>query len=162
VRQPEASADTAFRQRFGNYAGLAEAELTTYRDVDDGEETPDPANSNTARTAPDEQETADIVVPFPGARTLNGAPSAIADRIAAALAAADQRQAGDDQRPVIGVELRRETATFHVPVSEASLPEALRKLAGGSLGVETRPLDVPAVPQLELSLPASADATSGR
>lgn len=140
ARQPDAGADTGFRQRFGNYAGLAEAELTTYRDQDDGEETPDPANSNTARTAPTEQEAADIVVPFPGART----PSAIAERIATALAAADQGQLREDPRPTIGVELRRETATFHVPVSEASLPEALRRFSGGALSVETHQLDAPA------------------
>ena len=50
ARTADATADKAYRQRFGNYAGLAEAELTTYRDLED--DAPDHANSNTARTAP--------------------------------------------------------------------------------------------------------------
>ena len=62
TRSADATADKAYRQRFGNYAGLAEAELTTYRDLED--DTPGHANSNTARTAPAEDEAA-VVVPFP-------------------------------------------------------------------------------------------------
>ena len=47
------------------------------------------------------------------------------ERLTTALAAAEET----DGEPTIGVELRRETATFTVPVSQASLPAALAKLA---------------------------------
>jgi hypothetical protein len=152
-RQPlagtaDATADKAYRQRFGNYAGLAEAELTTYRDLED--DTPGHANSNTARTAP--ADDAAVVVPFPAAITAPPAPAAraasFAERIAAALGA-EPGPEGDKQRPTIGVELRRETATFHVPVSEAQLPEALMKLTGRTLQIGA---EAPVQGQLEHSL----------
>jgi hypothetical protein len=151
LRQTPAAGDKAFRQRFGSYAGLAEAELTTYRDAGDA---PEPANSNTERPEADE---AAVVVPFP-APVQAAAPrpaTSFAERIATALAAEPFAEAAAGH-PTIGVELRRETATFRVPVSEASLPEALMKLSGGTLQLEAEP----AVPQLELSLaaPAAADA----
>jgi hypothetical protein len=149
TRAADTTGDPAYRQRFGSYAGLAEAELTTYRDLDD--DAPDHANSNTARTAPAEEET--VVVPFPAPAA---APSSFAERIATALAA-ETMQESADSRPTIGVELRRETATFRVPVSEASLPEALMKLTGGSLRIEGEP---PALAQLEQSLPATSPATA--
>ncbi|MEO8419561.1 MAG: hypothetical protein ABI457_00060 [Hyphomicrobium sp.] len=146
TRTVDAAADEAYRQRFGNYAGLAEAELTTYRDLDDN--APEHANSNTARTAPGADEEA-VVVPFP---TPSAAPSSFAERIATALAAEPSPESGDS-RPSIGVELRRETATFRIPVSEASLPEALKKLAGGSTRIVS---ETPALARLEP--PSAADS----
>ena len=140
------AADKAYRQRFGNYAGLAEAELTTYRDLDDN--APEHANSNTARTAPGADEEA-VVVPFP---TPAAAPSSFAERIATALAGEPSPESGDS-RPSIGVELRRETATFRIPVSEAMLPEALKKLSGGSTRIEG---ETPALARLEP--PSAADS----
>jgi hypothetical protein len=151
LRPTPAAGDKAFRQRFGSYAGLAEAELTTYRDVDDA---PEHANSNTERTETDE---AAVVVPFPAAaQAATAAPrpaTSFAERIATALAAEPLTDATDG-RPTIGVELRRETATFHVPVSEASLPEALMKLSGGAFRLEAEP----ALPQIEMSPVAPAAA----
>ena len=147
-RQAEPTTDKAYRQRFGSYAGLAEAELTTYRDVED--DAPDHANSNTARTAPSAGEEEAVVVPFPApaqAIPAPRAPSSFAERIATALAG-DTEMQSSDPRPTIGVELRRETATFHIPVSEAALPEALKKLTGDALHIEN---ETPAAPQLEIS-----------
>lgn len=123
VARPDAAGDKSYRQRFGTYAGLAEAELTTYRAHDDA---PDPANSNTARTEPATEE-ATVVVPFP-------APT--------------QARAESEQQPTIGVELRRETATFHVPVGETSLPDAIRRLSD-ALQMDA---DVQRTDQLELAL----------
>jgi hypothetical protein len=148
--RPDGLADKAYRQRFGSYAGLAEAELTTYRDLD---EAPDPANSNTER--PDLSEDVAIVVPFPAPAHVSPGPrpsSSFAERIATALAAEPLTETPEG-RPTIGVELRRETATFHVPVSEASLPEALLKLGNGAFKLEAQGATLP---QLELALAASA------
>jgi hypothetical protein len=150
TRAVDATADQAYRQRFGNYAGLAEAELTTYRDLD--EETPDHANSNTAGTVPGADGEA-VVVPFPAPAA---GPLSFAERIATALAA-EPIPESTDSRPTIGVELRRETATFRVPVSEASLPEALMKLTGGSLRIES---ETPALAQLEQSPAAGLPGTA--
>jgi hypothetical protein len=153
TRTADATADKAYRQRFGSYAGLAEAELTTYRDLDDHAH----ANSNTARTAAGEEEA--VVVPFPApAQALPAprTPSSFAERIATALAGESETESSEP-RSTIGVELRRETATFHVPVSEASLPEALMKLTGGALRIES---ETPAALQLEQSLAAEAPATA--
>jgi hypothetical protein len=136
-RQTAHANDKAYRQRFGNYAGLAEAELTTYRDLDDA--TPEHANSNTERPG---VEDAAVVVPFPAPAQVAATPRpsmSFAEQIATALNAGD----------AIDVELRRETATFRVPVSEASLPEALMKLTAGNLKIEAEPC----VPQLELAAP---------
>jgi hypothetical protein len=152
LRPTPAAGDKAFRQRFGSYAGLAEAELTTYRD--DVDEVPEHANSNTERPETDE---AAVVVPFPApAQAAVAAPrpvTSFAERIATALAAEPLTEAADG-RPTIGVELRRETATFHVPASEASLPEALKKLSGGTYRLEAEP----ALPRIELSPVAPAGA----
>jgi hypothetical protein len=173
---PQAHATPDFRQRFGSYANHAQAELATYREFDEeeledspGKQAPhvpvvaEPANSNTApadAAAKISPQPADIVVPFPSPRAIAGtrASQALAERLAAALSAADQ-SAGEAQS-AIGVELRRETATFHVPVgvpvSEASLPEALARLAGGA---ESRAAGAPE-PQLELRL-AAPEASGG-
>jgi hypothetical protein len=126
----DAEADVAYRQRFGSYAGLAEAELTTYRSLD---ETPGPANSNTARTEPAEEPT--VVVPFPAPEKARGESDA---------------RVIEEGQPTIGVELRRETATFHVPVGDASLSDAIRKLSD-ALQADA---DVPRTDQLELVLAA--------
>jgi hypothetical protein len=95
-------------------------------------------------------------VPFPApAQAAVAAPrpaTSFAERIATALAAEPVVEAVDG-RPIVGVELRRETATFHVPVSEASLPEALMKLSGGAYRLEAEPTP----PQIELS-PAAPTA----
>jgi len=103
--QPVEAADKTYRQRFGSYAGLAEAELTTFEDVED---IAGHANSNTARSSPALEEPA-VVVPFP---------------------APGQPRGESEAKATIGVELRRETATFHVPFGEGgALPEAIRKLS---------------------------------
>jgi hypothetical protein len=128
--RPNGAEEKAFRQRFGSYAGRAEAELTTYRSID---ETPDPANSNTARTEPAVEEPA-VVVPFP---------------------AANQARIDADVPSTIGVELRRETATIHVPVGDTSLPEALRKLSDAlRLDADDQPTD-----QLEFPLATPETST---
>ena len=74
TRTVDATADKAYRERFGNYAGLAEAELTTYRDLDD--DAPDHANSNTAPTAPAEEEAVVVRFPAPGEPLHRPLPSA--------------------------------------------------------------------------------------
>lgn len=122
----EGPTDKTFRQRFGNYAGLAEAELATYEDV---EEAASHANSNTAHTTPAVEEPA-VVVPFPAPAQPRGESEANAS---------------------IGVELRRETATFHVPFGEGgALPEAIRKLSD-ALKLSSNEV---ATDQLELALAA--------
>lgn len=121
--RPDPQADKAYRQRFGTYAGLAEAELSTYEAL---EEAPDPANSNTARTTPAVEEQT-VVVPFP---------------------APGQTRGDSDVHATIGVELRRETATFHVPVGDTSLPEAIKRLSD-ALQIET---EDQRTDQLELAL----------
>ncbi|MFA5898444.1 MAG: hypothetical protein WC829_04965 [Hyphomicrobium sp.] len=126
----DVSGDQTYRQRFGNYAGLAEAELSTYHDLDEG-----PANSNTARTEPATEEPA-VIVPFP-------APT--------------QPRLEAESRPTIGVELRRETATFHVPYGGTSLPDALKKLNAEMLQAEA---DAQLVGRLELALAASTEAAA--
>jgi hypothetical protein len=122
--RPNPNADMAYRQRFGSYAGLAEAELSTYEQL--GAAT-DPANSNTARTEPASEEP--VVVPFPAPTQVRGEA---------------------EPQPTIGVELRRETATFHVPVGETSLPDAIRKLSDAlQSGADDQH-----APQLDLALAA--------
>ena len=122
----DGQAEKTFRQRFGNYAGLAEAELTTYEDVED---VASHANSNTAHTTVAAEEPA-VVVPFP-------APA--------------QPRGESEPNATIGVELRRETATFHVPFGEGgALPEAIRKLSD-ALKLSS---DEVATDQLELALAA--------
>lgn len=127
--RPVANVDKSYRQRFGNYAGLAEVELSSFHD-EDFDKAADPANSNTARTEPAADEPT-VVVPF---------PAPIPARI----------EIEPEPHPTIGVELRRETATFRVPVGETSLPDAIRKLSD-ALQSST---DDPNAPQLELALAA--------
>jgi hypothetical protein len=149
-RRTDAHAD--FHQRFGSYASHAQAELATYRDLDDGETDEDkdtdalaqPANSNTAPgKSAQAAEPADIVVPFPAPR--GGAhvrtTQALAERLSAALAAIEEPAATE---PSIDVEMTRETATFRLPVSQATLPEGLAALA------QRATCDSPATERLQL------------
>jgi hypothetical protein len=157
---PPASANPDFRQRFGSYAGHAQAELATYQDLDedDAGDVSEPANSNTApgngseadRVPADNAEPADIVVPFPAARTTPGTRpmQALTERLTAALAALGENIGAE---PTIGVELRREPATLRVPVSKALLPEGLIEFAQAAPGHDGQNH---APPQLELTLPA--------
>jgi hypothetical protein len=96
-------------------------------------------------------------VPFPTQRAAAVAPKAqdpLIERLTTALTAIEEPQSG----PTIGVELRRETATFTVPVSQASLPPALARLVGATLIAEA-----PAgAPQLETSLSPSETIHLGR
>jgi hypothetical protein len=142
-----------FRQRFGNYASHAQAELATYQNLEaeeavaaerESQRAAEAANNNTspskaaARAAAMKPETADIVVPFraqmQGQRVPAGSRStqALAERLASALAAVSVEEHSADasvtDEPTIGVELRRETATFHIPVSQARLPQGLAAL----------------------------------
>jgi hypothetical protein len=148
-----------FRQRFGSYASHAQAELATYRDLDesdedqDGDTTPAPANSNTAPgTSAPSTEPPDIVVPFPGQRGSASVRTtqALAERLTAALAAVEEQTS----EPGIDVELTRETATFRLPVSQATLPAGLAALTQ----CETSDTDTAAAseaPQLTLAEPQS-------
>ncbi len=151
---PRQSARSDFRQRFGNYANHAQAELATYRDLDKDEAAPleTPANSNTApgEMSKNAEEPADIVVPFPGARSALGARAtqALAERLTAALAAVEEQTSIE---PAVHVELTRETASFRVPISQASLPAGLAALmhsAPNADGADTERL------QIERTLPA--------
>lgn len=149
--------DSGFHQRFGSYASHAHAELATFEDINDESENADagtPANSNTVPTRTTEETSAepeDIVVPFPSSRVGADpdAPQALIDRLKAALKGTDAPVEGET---TIGVELRRETATFQVPVSEASIPQTLSRLTGRT----TTNQDVAETEagQLELTLPA--------
>ena len=143
-----------FHQRFGSYANRAQAELATYRDLDDEtDEDKDPgaiaqpANSNTAPgTSAQSDKPADIVVPFPAPRGSASVRTAqaLAERIGAALAAVEEQTS----EPAIDVELTRETATFSLPVSQATLPEGLADFAQTA----TRDSAVKERPQLEITL----------
>jgi hypothetical protein len=156
-----------FHQRFGSYASHAHAELARYEDLEDDEHAEDgdiaeaatPANSNTApgiRSSGEKSdvETGDIVVPFPAPRGNSDMqePQALIDRLKSALSGPDE-PAGET---TIDVELRRETATLKIPVSEATIPETLRHLTGTA-----RTQDEEDAPQLALQLPApdSVDAS---
>jgi hypothetical protein len=116
-----------FRQRFGTYASKAQAELANYRDDEDPGAIDEAANSNTApgKAAPASDEPADIVVPFPSARSvpLVRSTQALAERLSAALAAIDEQPASGSP---MGVEPTRET--FDPPVSQATLPAGLAEL----------------------------------
>ena len=158
-----------FSQRFGSYAGLAEAEFATYRDLndlsddseadeDEDEDVAVPANSNTSPVAAPESEPVDIVVPFPATRATppSRAPQASAEPLSEAAPVPPETAPAE---PMIGVELRRETATFSVPVSQASLPDALAKLTGTAFADDTLKQD--AQPQMELTLaPPDSQTTS--
>ncbi|MGZ5889723.1 MAG: hypothetical protein ACXWJS_03910 [Hyphomicrobium sp.] len=137
-----------YRSQFGTYANQAQAEFANFDpdDDEDGEIAPatvvaEAANGNTGPVdsdrKPAEQPTEVIVVPFPSPRAAVAAPKAqdpLIERLTTALNGSDDvaLQPG----PSIGVELRRETATFTVPVSQASLPAALAKLTGARLIAE--------------------------
>jgi hypothetical protein len=154
-----ARANGHYHSQFGSYASQAQAEFASFDpDEEDADIEPvtvvaEPANGNTGPADADRKAAeppADvIVVPFP--RAAAAAPKAqdpLIERLTTALAAADEtaREPG----PTIGVELRRETATFTVPVSQASLPAALAKLAGTAMASEA----IEAAPQLEESVSA--------
>lgn len=168
--RPQKPIDPTLRERFGSYASQAEAELATYRTMD--EETYDnpntdikvPANSNAVpadAAHPDEPRSTDIIVPFPIPR-----PSAkdrpkglLTDGISPPKKTLRRQPIEPGNTPAtIGVELRRETATFHVPISQASLPEALTNLAEnirvqGHMASERS--------QLELTLPPPGQVSNG-
>jgi hypothetical protein len=149
-----ARANGHYHSRFGSYASQAQAEFASFdHDEEDADIEPvtvvaEPANGNTGPADADRKDaeppTDLIVVPFP--RAAAAAPKAkdpLIERLATALAAADET--AQEPGPTIGVELRRETATFTVPVSQASLPAALAKLAGTAMASEA----IEAAPQLE-------------
>jgi hypothetical protein len=79
---------------------------------------------------------------------------ALTERLMAALAALGEKTRAE---PTIGVELRRDTATFQVPVSEALLPEGLTELAQAASGHDGGTHEPP---QLELTLPAPDEAAN--
>jgi hypothetical protein len=146
-----------FHQRFGSYASHAHAELARYEDIEDEpdseNETADaaaPANSNTApghRFGEKSGASAeDIVVPFPAPRGSADThePQALIDRLKSALSGPVK-----PAETTIDVELRRETATLRVPVSEATIPETLRHLTG-----DGRTQHEDEATQLALQLPA--------
>jgi hypothetical protein len=148
----EEPVDKVYRQRFGTYAGLAEVELSTYRDPDESDADVAAANSNTA--PPSEKSVAPVVVPFPALQG-GGRPGSMSERLAAALSAVHP----GDGEPSVDIELRRETATVRVPVSHAALPEALREFVAQQAEKPTASADGEAAqPQLELLLaPPVAD-----
>jgi hypothetical protein len=134
-----------YRSQFGSYANQAQAEFASFDPLDDeGTEiaaetvVADAANGNTepvdGERKPAEPSAEVIVVPFPTQRAANTALKAqdpLIERLTTALTAIEEP--APQPGPTIGVELRRETATFTVPVSQASLPAALAKLAGARL-----------------------------
>ncbi len=133
-----------YRQQFGSYANHAQAELATFDALEEDDANvghasvvAEAANGNTGPVdtegKPVEQPAEVIIVPFPTQRAAaSKAQDPLVERLTSALTSLDEP--ADPAQPTIGVELRRETATFHVPVSEASLPAALAKLAGAALG----------------------------
>ncbi len=166
--------NSAFRQQFGSYASQAEAELATYRDDDDsaaldevdqdqpksdadGRSLETAANSNTSPSRRTAKPPEDIVVPFPAPTRSAPAPREPQDGLTGSLVTTLEIPEPPDElagtRQTIGVELRRETATFRVPVSQASLPQTLAKLNKHALEM-ARLGD--SAPQLELSLPTPA------
>jgi len=159
------------RERFGSYATQAEAELATYRDLDEGAyNEPDseiePAANNNAMPAdsarPDVQSSTDIIVPFPSPRSTGKghANYCLADGTTTTMETLQPQPAAEpaDATAMIDVELRRETATFHVPISQASLPDALASLTGQLPGQGPVASDQP---QLELTLPAPTQVSNG-
>jgi hypothetical protein len=151
-----------YRSQFGSYANQAQAEFASFDPLND-EDTdmaPDtivaaPANGNTGPADTNrkgaEPPAEVIVVPFPTQRAAAAAPKAqdpLIERLTMALTAADET--APQPGPTIGVELRRETATFTVPVSQASLPAALAKLAATAAARQA----VDNAPQLEAPVSA--------
>jgi hypothetical protein len=149
-----------YRSQFGSYANQAQAEFASFDPLDDedtgiapGTVVADAANGNTepvdGERQPAEPPPEVIVVPFPTQRAASTAPKAhdpLIERLTTALTAIEEP--APQSGPTIGVELRRETATFTVPVSQASLPAALARLAGATL-IAKAPAGAP---QLETSL----------
>jgi hypothetical protein len=134
-----------YRSQFGTYANQAQAEFANFDPIDDEDSeitvVAEAANGNTGPVdsdrKPAEPPTEVIVVPFPSPRAAVAAPKAqdpLIERLTTALNGSDD--ATLKPGPSIGVELRRETATFTVPVSQASLPAALAKLTGATLIAE--------------------------
>jgi hypothetical protein len=168
--RPRKPIDPALRERFGSYAPQAEAELATYRDLDEeAYNEPDaeiePAANGNAMPADaarlDEQRSSDIIVPFPAPHSSTKSPvkECLADGITTTIETLQQQHAKSDNAPVtIGIELRRETATFHVPISQASLPDALTSLAET---IRVRGQVASEQPQLELTLSAPTHASNG-
>ncbi|MEE8297731.1 MAG: hypothetical protein V3R26_07875, partial [Hyphomicrobium sp.] len=168
--RPRKPIDPALRERFGSYAPQAEAELATYRDLDEeAYNEPDaeiePAANGNAMPADaarlDEECSTDIIVPFPAPRSSakGHVKECLADGITTTIETLQQQPAEPDNAPAtIGIELRRETATFHVPISQASLPDALTSLAEK---IRVRGQVVSEQPQLELTLPAPTQASNG-
>jgi hypothetical protein len=137
-----------YRNQFGTYANQAQAEFANF-DPDDDEDSEirqatvvaEAANGNTGPVGggckPAEPPTEVIVVPFPSPRAVAAAQKAqdpLIERLTTALNGSDDMSV--QPGPRIGVELWRETATFTVPVSQASLPAALAKLTGARLIAE--------------------------
>lgn len=168
--RPRKPIDPALRERFGSYAPQAEAELATYRDLDEeAYNEPDaeiePAANGNAMPADaaclDEQRSTDIIVPFPAPHSSakGHVKECLADGITTTIETLQQQHAESDNAPsTIGIELRRETATFHVPISQASLPDALTSLAGK---IRVRGQVVSEQPQLELTLSALTQTSNG-
>jgi len=168
--RPQKPIDPTLHERFGSYASQAEAELATYRTMDEeAYDDPDaeikvPANSNAVpadAVHPDDLRSTDIIVPFPTPR-----PSAkdrpkglLTDGISPPKETLRQQPVEPGNTPAtIGVELRRETATFHVPISQASLPEALTNLAEN---IRVQGHMASEQPQLELTLPPLSQVSNG-
>ncbi|HEY7669691.1 MAG TPA: hypothetical protein VH852_03550 [Hyphomicrobium sp.] len=148
---PRASPGSDFHQRFGSYASHAQAELTTYHDLDEDETAgpgsasmTEPANSNTAPGEPSMigEEPADIVVPFPTARSIPGVPAmqALAEQLSAALAVIDAEALSE---PLTAVELNQEAASLQQPMPTLAEPARFHD------GADTERL------QIEQTLPAS-------
>ncbi|MCP4781757.1 MAG: hypothetical protein GY877_13800 [Hyphomicrobium sp.] len=168
--RPRKPIDPALRERFGSYAPQAEAELATYRDLDEeAYNEPDaeiePAANGNALPADaarlDEHRSSDIIVPFPAPHfsAKSHVKECLADGITTTIETLQQQHAEPDNAPAtIGIELRRETATFHVPISQASLPDALTSFAGK---IRVRGQVVSEQPQLELTLSAPTHASNG-
>ena len=147
-RQAEPTTDKAYRQRFGSYAGSRRGgahdlprcrrRRTRSRQQQHGAHGAIRWRGRGRRRA----------VPGPCAGDTGTARPVVIRRAYRHALAGDTEMQSSDPRPTIGVELRRETATFHIPVSEAALPEALKKLTGDALHIEN---ETPAAPQLEIS-----------
>jgi len=167
---PGSRANGHYRQQFGSYASQAQAEFASF-DPRDAEEVDmaaeaaasGAANSNTgpvdSERKPAEPPAEVIVVPFPTQREAVAAPKAqdpLVERLTTALTAIEEPS--PQPGPTIGVELRRETATFTVPVSQASLPAALARPAAARLTAD-RHSDAP---QLEVSASAPESVRQGR
>jgi len=170
-RRPSKPIDPALRERFGSYATQAEAELATYRDLDEeaynepDSEIEPAANSNAMpedAARPDVERSTDIIVPFPSPRSSSKghANYCLDDGITTTVEPLQQQPVAEpaNSPATIDVELRRETATFQVPISQASLPDALASISGQMPGKSPVASDQP---QLELTLQAPTQVSNG-